>query len=348
MNRYLPELYQETEFGTEANERGRSTQADFLERFLDNFEGILTPLEDRIASAYLLTDPRTAPEESLEWLGSWIGATFDSAYPKERRRNFLVKAPELFRQHGTLSGLKLALDIATAGGVSRGQIIVVENFRLRRTFATILGADLADEDDPLLGGLVTSGNSFVGDTLFLGDEEKKAFLALFSADLLVTADEEKAIEELFESLAHRVTILVHQDVEQQDLGLVRRVVDMETPAHVIAEVVTATDAFIVGVASLIGVDTYLNRPRSPEPVRIGMRDEASQVGVKDFLLHPPSLDPRLEAGGYDVTQISTELPVANAGPDRTSEFGSSFELDGKASHAGKGRVLRKYRWTMLN
>ena len=32
----------------------------------------------------------------------------------------------------------------------------------------LLGADLADEDDPLMMGIVASGNSFVGDTLFAG------------------------------------------------------------------------------------------------------------------------------------------------------------------------------------
>ena len=346
-NQYLPELYQETEFGPEADEVGRSTRADFLERFLNIFESVLTPLEDRIAGAYLLTDPRTTREESLEWLGSWIGATFDSAYPPERRRDFLSRAPQLFRQHGTLDGLKLALDVATGGAVSRGQIIVVENFRLRRTFATILGADLADEDDPLLRGLVTSGNSYVGDTLFLGDEEKKAFLALFSADLSVGTDEAAAIRELFESLAYRVTVLVHEDVSREDLGLVRRVVEAETPAHVIAEVATANDDLIVGVASLVGVDTYLSKPQPPEPVRIGARGEASRVGVRDLLLHPPSLDPRLEAGGYDAVRTLGLLPIAKAGPNRTVEFGNSFELDAGASRADKGRSLKKFVWTML-
>jgi phage tail-like protein len=294
LNRYLPELYREAVFGEEADRivsgAGASTAADFLERFLDNLEGILTPLEDRIANAYLLTDPRTTPEDALEWLGSWIGVTFDPAYPPSRRRRLIESAPELYRKRGTLDGLKLALDVVTGGAVAGGEIVVIEDFRLRRTFATILGADLADEDDPLLAGVVASGNSFVGDTLFLGDEEKREFLALFNADLPVTIGEEEAIESLFDRLAHRVTVLVHQEVEPQNLGLIRRVAELETPADVVCRVQTATHPFMVAVASLIGVDTYMAVKLLPQPVEVGR----SRVGERDFLQGLASLDPRLE------------------------------------------------------
>ena len=117
-------------------------------------------------------------QASLDWLANWIGLAFDSAYPQARRRALLQAAPRLSRWHGTLTGLALALDIATGGAVRGGEVVILEDFRLRRTFATILGADLADEEDPLLAGIVESGNSYVGDTLFLGDESRAEFLAL--------------------------------------------------------------------------------------------------------------------------------------------------------------------------
>ncbi|MFY0566329.1 phage tail protein [Archangium lansingense] len=293
---YLPELYREQLFGQEADEAaldGTSTPADFLERFLSLAEGILTPIEDRIASASLLTDPRTVPEESLEWLAGWIGFSFDAAIPRERRRRMLEAAPAIRPWRGTMRGLSLALDALTDGAVARGGLVIVEEFRLRRTFSTILGVDLGDEDDPLLPGLHRSGNSYVGDTLFLGDERRKEFLALFGEGIPKTPSEEAAVQQFFNELAHRVTVLVHQDFDAQEIGLIQRVAEQETPAHVSISVKMASYPLMVGVASLVGIDTYLGPPPKPQPMRVGR----SALGSKNLLERPPSLDPRLLAGG---------------------------------------------------
>ncbi|HYO68537.1 MAG TPA: phage tail protein [Archangium sp.] len=290
---YLPELYREQVFGEEANLAAVSTPADFLERFLGLAEGILTPLEDRIANAAVLTNPRKVPEESLEWLASWIGLTFDPAIPRERWRRLLEAAPRIRPWRGTLRGLSLALEALTGGAVSQGGVVIVEEFRLRRTFSTILGVDLGDEDDPLLPGLHRSGNSYVGDTLFLGDENRKEFLSLFGMGVPATAAEEEVVQEFFRQLAHRVTVLVHQDIDARELGLVQRVAEQESPAHVSVSVKMASYPLMVGVASLVGIDTYLGPPPKPQPMRVGR----SALGSKNLLERPPSLDPRLLAGG---------------------------------------------------
>jgi hypothetical protein len=205
----------------------------------------------------------------------------------------LEAAPRIRPWRGTLRGLALALDALTEGAVARGGIVIVEDFRLRRTFSTILGVDLAVEDDPLLPGLHRSGNSYVGDTLFLGDERRKEFLALFGEGVPATAAEEAAVERFFDELAHRVTVLVHQDFDARELGLVQRVADQETPAHVSVSVKMASYPLMVGVASLVGIDTYLGPPPKPQPMRVGR----SALGSKNLLERPPSLDPRLLAGG---------------------------------------------------
>ena len=345
VNHYLPELYRETVFGSDRDTVGAATSADFLERFLANFEGILTPIEDRIANSHLLTDPRTTTEDAIEWLGSWIGVTFDPAYSSARRRRLIEAAPALYRHRGTLTGLQQALDIATDGAVSKGAIVVLEDFRLRRTFATILGADLADETDPLFAGLVMSGNSYVGDTLVLGDETRQEFLALFRADIETNSfkkqAEEAAISAFFDQLAYRTTIFVHQEVTPQDLGLIRRVVDLETPAHVLSRVVSASSSLMVGVASLVGVDTYLNAKPKPQAVALNK----SQIGVRDRLLRHASLDPRLE-GGIDVEPV-LQSPIARLISRPIAEFGQSFQLDGNQSQAFDGHTIAQYKWAKL-
>lgn len=356
--RYLPELYHEQLYGRErddvvpADVWPPTTRADFLERFLANTEGVLTVLEDRIASAFVLTDPRTTPSASLEWLASWIGVVLDPALSAARQRQLLRAAPYLYRRRGTLAGLRAALDLVTGGdvhedgrigggGVSGGEIVVVENWRLRRTFATILGADLADEDDPLLGGLAVSGNSYVGDTLFLGEERRKEFLALFSDDVPRDAAEEAAVAAFFEALAWRVTILVHDDVEPHDLGLIRRVAVQEAPAHVETRVVPAPAPLLVGIASLVGVDTYL---RAPVP-RQAVRTNRSRLGRGDVLLGTDTLDPRL--GSSPATRLMSVRPTAVLDGPASVDEGETFTLDGSRSRAATARMLTDFHWTLL-
>ena len=268
--------------------RPQASGADFLARSLANFEGVLTQLEDSVASAHLLTEPTSIPGEHLDWLAAWVGLAFDPALPEQRRRAWLQAAPELARWHGTRRGLALALDVASGGGVSGGEVVIVEDFRLRRILATLLGVDLADEADPLLPGLQQSGNSIVGDTLVLGDLERSELMALYREEA-TSAAEDDAIAAFYGRLAHRATVLVHREVDDVDLGLIRRIVALEAPAHVDVRVVTATWPFMVGVASLVGVDSYLAPARPPTPVRL----QRSILGTGDYVLGPTSLDPRL-------------------------------------------------------
>jgi phage tail-like protein len=270
-----------------------ATRPDFLGRFLANFEGVLTPHEDKVAASWLLTDPERTSEDAIEWLGSWIGVGFAPWYPARQRRRHLRQAPELFQRRGTLKGLQLALDIATDDAVRAGRIVVVEDYWFRRTLQTVLGLKLDREHDPLLGGTFISGNSKVGRTLFLSEEgTEKKFLALFDASIRLKSADQATVDAFFASLAHRVTVIVHETAAPEEFALIERVCAAETPAHVVTRVRRASADFMVGLTALLAVDTYLR----PHPVPAAVAVGSTALGDGALLSRPASLDPRLEGG----------------------------------------------------
>jgi phage tail-like protein len=287
-DRYLPRLYRNP---LAVSGDDGPARLDFLDRFLALFEGVLTPMEDEVASAFRLLAPDAAPADSLDWLGSLIDLTPATALPVGRQRRQLGRAVAMWRRRGTRAGLEQALDIVTGNLVRRGDIVVVEHFRLRRTMATILGARLEPEADPLLPGRLEGGNSVVGRTLILGADSQREFLALFRPEEL-DPEEEDAAQRFLDEQANQVTVLVHRELPAETLGLVRRTVEAETPAHVAARVLAASRPLLLGLTSLLEVDTY-TRPRPP---RAGVVLDATRLGAPAFLNDAPSADPRLEGG----------------------------------------------------
>ncbi len=104
--RYLPAAYLED-----------AQSADFLERFLANFEGQFTSLEDRIAAVGALFDVRSAPAETLDWLAGWLGLVLDPALDEGRRRQLIRHAVPLFAYRGTTQATRLAVQLALSSCV---------------------------------------------------------------------------------------------------------------------------------------------------------------------------------------------------------------------------------------
>ncbi len=336
---YLPEIYREQKFGPDADVAGPSTRHDFFERFVNLFEVQFTRIEDRIANSYLLTRADSAPDDALPWLGGWIGIGSDH-YPPDRRRQRIKAAPRLNRRRGTAQGVADALDVATGGMCRRGAIIVIEDYRLRHIFATILGADLSIRNDPLLPGYSGSSNSIVGDTLFLGDPRIQAELqALYETELNLKGGA-RAVQAFYDQLAMRMTVFVHNQVENVNLNLVQRIVDAEKPAHVQAFVRLATAPFMVGLASLVGVNTYLG----PAAARNTATVDVSDVGRYDVVTHMPSLDPRME-NGQEYEEYAQ--PIARIRVPAAVVAGATIVLDGGASTTPPGSSIVSYQWTQL-
>lgn len=273
--------------------------SDFLDRYLSLFEGVFTPIEDQVAASYRLTSPGSAPEDALNWVAGWIGAELDPALDITAKRRLLAGSVSLWRRRGTLAGLERVLDIVTDGGIQRGDLVVLEHFHLRRTFATILGMDMSNATNPLVPYAQASGNSHLGATFFLGAEESRAFFALFKPSLLddpLTGEAERVaalteLEALFADHAFRATVLVHAGMSQTERDLVSRVVERETPAHVATQILDAPNSLVLALSSLVGVETRFGRTPPKNPLTL----DTAEIG-QVFLSDTPSLDPRFEGG----------------------------------------------------
>jgi len=282
---YLPEHMRQQQ-APDAADTGPANGADLRDRVLASFEGLWTPLEDRIAAAEMLLSPATAPPAQLPVLAELLAQRLPAAWPVARQRRWLASAGARQQRHGTLAALVLALDVLTDGAVRRGQVVPVEHFRLRRTLATVLGIDMDDDAHPLTLGTGRSGNSRVGDTLILSDDSAREFLALFAPEVASAPGDAAVVQRVFDDVARRLTVVLHGPAR----ALARSVAEA-LPALVPATVVWAvreTDhPFVLGLSPLLGIDTYLETNPPPQPVVL----DRSRLGRGDLLRNPVALSP---------------------------------------------------------
>lgn len=148
LDNYLPSIYRED-----------AQSAFFLDRFLANFEGFYTTIEERIAAAQMLFDVRSAPPDALDWLANWFGIILDPNWKEDKRRLFISHAVDFFQYRGTMRGLRIALRLVldncadesifespTAEEKRRDPIRIVERFLTRRT-PEIIPADFIENQN---------------------------------------------------------------------------------------------------------------------------------------------------------------------------------------------------------
>ena len=86
---------------------------DMTQRLTAAFDEVLAGVVQVLDCFPAYLDPALAPEDFLEWLGGWTGATLDATWPIERRRAFVASAVDLFRIRGTVAGLAAHVAVFT-------------------------------------------------------------------------------------------------------------------------------------------------------------------------------------------------------------------------------------------
>lgn len=260
--------------------------ADLRERLLACFEGMMTPIEERIASAETLLYPDATPAPFLPWLAQMNATRLPRHWPEPRQRRWLAEQGTLQRQRGTFGGLVRALDIITDGGVRRGEVVPVEMFRLRRTLATVLGISMDDANHPLTRGTGQSGNSIVGETLILSDDHAREFLALFAPELAKGKLEQNTVEHFFDHYARRLTVVLHGAARQQR-QVVAEALPGLVPAVVQWQILESDHPFVLGLSPLLRIDTYLEK--EPPPGRVQLN--RTRLGRGHVIQNPVALAP---------------------------------------------------------
>ena len=219
--------------------------AGFLERFVALFDASIEDLDRVIERFPALIDPAAAPAEALPWLGTFLDLALDPAWPEATRRAILAEAPALYRARGTPRALARAIELVT------GVVPAIQELGgTARTFGQ-LGAGARTQGRP--------GTARVGEVRLFGRSRMRLRLgssALGSAPLHSYGDPDR---DHVTALGWRIAVQVPggPGMTPEAVARLRRLVDAQKPAHVVAAVRAGAGRGLVGVECAVGIDTRL-------------------------------------------------------------------------------------------
>jgi phage tail-like protein len=88
-------------------------EQDFLGRFLGALDDVLAPVLLTIDNSTAHLDPRSAPDDFLDWLAQWVAVRPHETDGVEQRRAAVRGAVARHRSRGTLHGLAEAVRLET-------------------------------------------------------------------------------------------------------------------------------------------------------------------------------------------------------------------------------------------
>ncbi len=155
---------------------------------------------------------------------------------------------------------------------------------------------LDDKHHPLTLGSGQSGNSVVGDSLILTKKGAREFLALLSPESYQDSNNEnlnsnpqndqQLVESFFDKYAHRISVLLHGDARRWQNN-VDEVLQKYAPAHLQWTIKATDHPFVLGLAPLLQIDTYLEQ--EPEAKRVVLNQ--TRLGREGLIRNESALSP---------------------------------------------------------
>jgi phage tail-like protein len=214
--------------------------ASFLRRYLAMFEGFLGETEARGVDRDLLLDPRSTRADCLPWLASFIGLVLDERWatapsrgdgPVDARRDIVLAAAWLFRYRGTLPGLKRFIELYVGSPV-----LIIEHYRVRGIGAAVLGDEGAAFSSSIVGVGFRVGGAVGSDT---------------------AVPLEGSVADAFRTHAHRFTVMVPAALTDEQLDVVRHIIEVHRPAHTLFELCTAGAGMRVGRGLMLELSSVI-------------------------------------------------------------------------------------------
>jgi phage tail-like protein len=99
---------------------------DLTQRLTDGFDQVLAPVYATLDNLWAYLTPELAPDDFVDWLGGWVGATAGPDRPLDQQRAGVRTAVATHRTRGTAAGLRAEIrdvfgveaEIVESGGTS--------------------------------------------------------------------------------------------------------------------------------------------------------------------------------------------------------------------------------------
>jgi phage tail-like protein len=81
------------------------------------FDDVLAPVISTLDCVGAYVDPMLAPADFVLWLADWFGTVLDENWPLRRQRSAVARSVALYRQSGTVAGLRALVEVVTEAQV---------------------------------------------------------------------------------------------------------------------------------------------------------------------------------------------------------------------------------------